>query len=79
MGNNYKITKEIDLSGLNCPLPILRTKAALATMKSGDVLKIIATNPEFEREINTFSKQMNTPIIDSKVESNQLMFVVTKG
>ena len=38
--------KEVDARGLNCPLPILRTKKALADMASGDVLKVLATDPE---------------------------------
>ncbi len=48
---------EVDLSGLNCPLPILRTKAALTKMAPGDVLKITVTNPDSVREIGAFAKQ----------------------
>lgn len=48
---------EIDLSGLNCPLPILRTKAALTKVASGEVLRITVTNPDSVREIDAFAKQ----------------------
>ncbi len=42
--------KEVDARGLNCPLPILRTKKALADMASGDVLKVLATDPGATRD-----------------------------
>lgn len=49
--------KEIDTRGLNCPLPILRAKKALADMTSGQVLKIIATDPGSVRDFQAFAKQ----------------------
>lgn len=49
--------KEIDARGLNCPLPILRTKKALADMQSGEVLKVLATDPGATRDFQAFAKQ----------------------
>ena len=43
-------TKEIDARGLNCPLPILKAKKALAEMRSGEVLKVVATDPGSMRD-----------------------------
>lgn len=48
---------ELDLTGLNCPLPILKTKAALATLGRGEVLKVAFTNPESLREMRIFADQ----------------------
>ena len=45
MSTEYTIAKEVDSRGLNCPLPILKAKRALADMQSGEVLKVIATDP----------------------------------
>jgi len=45
MSTEYTIAKEVDSRGLNCPLPILKAKRALADMQSGDVLKVLSTDP----------------------------------
>ena len=47
----------IDLSGLNCPLPILRAKKALAEMASGTVLEVIATDPGAPKDFEAFCRQ----------------------
>ena len=52
-----QIDRELDASGLNCPLPILRTKKALNDMKSGQVLRILATDPASVRDFEAFSRQ----------------------
>jgi len=49
--------KELDARGLNCPLPILRTKKSLADMTSGQILKILATDPGSVKDFQAFSKQ----------------------
>jgi tRNA 2-thiouridine synthesizing protein A len=49
--------KELDARGLNCPLPILRAKKALNDMSTGQVLKIIATDPGSVKDFQAFSKQ----------------------
>ena len=51
------IDKEIDTSGLNCPLPILKAKKALAELQSGQTLKVIATDPGSWRDFEAFAKQ----------------------
>ena len=49
--------KELDARGLNCPLPILRTKKALTDMLSGQVLKVLATDPGSVKDFQAFSRQ----------------------
>ena len=49
--------QELDACGLNCPLPILRAKKALASLDSGQVLRIIATDPGAIKDFEAFSKQ----------------------
>ena len=55
--------KEIDTRGLNCPLPILRAKKALSDMTTGQVLKIVATDPGSMRDFQAFSKQTGNELL----------------
>ena len=55
--------KEIDARGLNCPLPILRAKKALADMASGQVLKIVATDPGSVRDFKAFARQTGNELV----------------
>ena len=52
-----QVDKELDAKGLNCPLPILRAKKALAEMQSGQVLKIVSTDPGSVKDFQAFAKQ----------------------
>ena len=63
--------KEIDTSGLNCPLPILKAKKALTELQSGQTLKVIATDPGSWRDFEAFAKQTgNTLVSQEKTEAN---------
>ena len=55
--------KEIDTRGLNCPLPILRAKKALSDMATGQVLKIVATDPGSVRDFQAFAKQTGNELL----------------
>ena len=55
--------KEIDTSGLNCPLPILKAKKALNDLTSGQVLKVIATDPGSWRDFEAFAKQTGNELL----------------
>jgi TusA-related sulfurtransferase len=55
--------KELDARGLNCPLPILKAKKALADMISGEVLKITATDPGSMRDFQAFAKQTGNVLL----------------
>ena len=58
--------KEIDTSGLNCPLPILKAKKALAELQSGQTLKVVATDPGSLRDFQAFTKQTGHELIDQQ-------------
>jgi tRNA 2-thiouridine synthesizing protein A len=58
-----QIDKEIDCVGMICPLPVLRTKKALADMQSGQILRIKATDPGSEHDIPMFAKQTGNELI----------------
>ncbi len=61
---------EINLSGLSCPLPILRTKKKLSELKSGEILKIIATDSGSQQDFPMFAKQSGNPLLHSEITGN---------
>jgi tRNA 2-thiouridine synthesizing protein A len=56
--------KELDTRGLNCPLPILKAKKALADMHTGEVLKVIATDPGSMRDFQAFARQTGNELVE---------------
>ncbi len=56
--------KELDTRGLNCPLPILKAKKALSEMNSGQVLKILATDPGSVRDFQAFARQTGNELVE---------------
>ena len=70
--------KELDARGLNCPLPILRTKKALADLQSGQVLKVVATDPGAVRDFQTFAKQTGHELLSHAEASKEFTFFMKK-
>jgi tRNA 2-thiouridine synthesizing protein A len=70
--------KELDARGLNCPLPILRAKKALVDMTSGQVLKIIATDPGSVKDFQAFSKQTGNELLESSEAGGEYVFYLRK-
>ena len=60
------IHKEIDARGLTCPLPILRAKKALSDMLSGEVLKVLATDPGSVRDFQAFARQTGNDLLEQQ-------------
>jgi tRNA 2-thiouridine synthesizing protein A len=69
---------ELDASGLNCPLPLLRLKKVLMNMASGDVVKVIATDPAAHLDFGVYSDQTGHQIIYLIKESNKQIFYFKK-
>lgn len=70
---------EIDASGLNCPLPLLRLKKALQQMQSGEVVRIIATDPAAHLDFGVYSEQSGHQIIEFLKQAEQQIFYIKKG
>jgi len=64
------IHKELDTRGLNCPLPILKAKKALADMASGEVLKVVSTDPGSTRDFQAFSRQTGNELVSQATADN---------
>jgi tRNA 2-thiouridine synthesizing protein A len=70
--------RELDASGLNCPLPILRARKALGDMERGQVLRVISTDQGSLKDFEAFSKQTNNPLLSSGEEGGRFVFLIQK-
>ena len=71
--------QELDATGLNCPLPILRAKKSLSALSSGQVLRIIATDPGSVKDFEAFAKQTGNQLLESKEEGGKFYFRMKKA
>ena len=70
--------KELDARGLNCPLPILRAKKALNDMQSGQVLRILATDPGSVKDFQAFSKQTGNELLQHAEANKEYTFFLKR-
>jgi tRNA 2-thiouridine synthesizing protein A len=70
---------EVDASGLNCPLPLLRLKKALMEVENGNVVKIIATDPAAHLDIGVYVDQTGHQIIEFIRQENVQVFFIKKS
>ncbi|MFV1984924.1 MAG: sulfurtransferase TusA family protein [Thiohalomonadales bacterium] len=71
--------QELDASGLNCPLPILRAKKSLASLEGGQILHIIATDPGSVKDFEAFAKQTGNELMESKEDGGKFYFLIKKA
>lgn len=69
----------LDARGLNCPLPILRTRKALADLAAGETLEMIATDPGSLKDIDSFCQQTGHQLIESRSEQGEFRFLIRKS
>ncbi len=72
------IHKEIDTRGLNCPLPILKAKKALADMASGQLLKVLATDSGSLRDFQAFAKQTGNELVEQQTVGDEFIHVLRR-
>lgn len=72
------IHKEIDTRGLNCPLPILKAKKALAEMSTGQTLKVVATDPGSMRDFQAFAKQTGNELIEQETVNGEYIHMMRR-
>lgn len=70
--------KDLDARGVNCPLPILRTKKALADMTGGQVLRVVATDPGSVKDFQAFSKQTGNELLAFTQSNKEFTFYLRK-
>jgi tRNA 2-thiouridine synthesizing protein A len=74
----FEVHKEVDARGLNCPLPILRAKKALADMASGEILKVLATDPGSQRDFAAFSRQTGNELVQTSTVEKTFIFLMRR-
>jgi len=70
---------ELDTSGLNCPLPVLKARKVLASMEAGQRLHLIATDVGASKDIPAFSKMTGNVLVETSEQDGKLHFVLEKG
>jgi len=72
------IAKEIDTRGLNCPLPILKAKKALTDMTSGELLRVLATDPGSLRDFQAFARQTGNELVEQTKSDSEFIHVLRR-
>jgi TusA-related sulfurtransferase len=74
-----EITKEVDARGLNCPLPILKAKKALSDLQSGQILRVLCTDPGSMRDFEAFARQTGNILVEqSKTQDNEYIHLLKR-
>lgn len=76
---NTPATQSLDARGLNCPLPILRTKKALSALSTGDTLAITSTDPGSVKDMQSFCNQTGNELVSSNANQGEFVFLVRKS
>ena len=73
-----QVDQELDLSGLNCPMPLLKTKQALNRLQAGMVLRVTATDPSSERDFQVFSAQSGIELLRFEHDADKYIYWLRK-
>lgn len=77
--SQYDEDKLLDCSGLCCPLPILKTKKSIDSLESGQVLKMISTDPGAINDMNAWARQTKHELLESIAENGEYTFLIRKS
>ncbi|NOQ80333.1 MAG: response regulator SirA [Gammaproteobacteria bacterium] len=72
------INSILDARGLSCPLPILKTKKALAQLALGEMLEIITSDPGSVKDLSSFCEQTGHELVSSEIHEDEFIFVIKK-
>jgi len=67
------VQKEVDTRGLNCPLPILKAKKALAELQAGELLKVLSTDPGSVRDFQAFARQTGHELLEQQTVGDEFI------
>jgi tRNA 2-thiouridine synthesizing protein A len=70
--------RELDTRGLNCPLPILKTKKALSELQSGQVLRVVATDPGSTRDFQAFARQTGNELVEQSTVGEEYIHLLRR-
>ena len=72
------VNKEIDTRGMNCPLPILKAKKALSDMQSGQLLRVVATDPGSMRDFQAFARQTGNELVEQQTVESEFVHILRR-
>ncbi|HRD97326.1 MAG: sulfurtransferase TusA family protein [Rubrivivax sp.] len=72
------VTKDLDCRGLNCPLPILKAKKALADMVSGELLRVISTDAGSVRDFQAFARQTGNELVEQTTQGADFLHTLRR-
>ena len=70
--------RELDTRGLNCPLPILKTKKMLADMQAGELLRVVSTDPGSMRDVQAFARQTGHELVEQSSAGSEFIHVLRR-
>ena len=73
-----EVKRELDTRGLNCPLPILKAKKALADMVSGELLRVVSTDAGSVRDFQAFARQTGNDLVEQTTAGADFMHVLRR-
>ncbi len=73
-----QVDQEVDTRGMNCPLPILKAKKALAGMQSGQLLKVVATDTGSIRDFQAFAKQTGNELVEQQTQGDEFIHILRR-
>lgn len=76
--NDLAFDQELDCKGMNCPLPILKTKKQVDTMEVGQILKMVATDPGSINDMNAWTRRTGNELLSNNVEDGIYTFFIKK-
>ncbi len=74
----HAVEVELDVRQLACPLPILRAKKALSAMSNGQVIRIVATDPESPKDFEVFCRQTRNELLSSTAQAAEFTFLIRR-
>ncbi len=74
-----EVAEKLDARGMNCPLPILKTRKAINSIGSGDVLEVISSDPGSVKDMASFCEQTGNRLISSNESVDGYVFLIEKG
>ena len=75
---DLQIDIELDTRGLNCPLPILKAKKSLASMTSGQLLRVVSTDAGSLRDFQAFAKQTGNDLVEQQTQGTEFVHVMRR-
>jgi tRNA 2-thiouridine synthesizing protein A len=76
--DKLEISHRIDSQGMSCPMPIVKTAQAMATLQTGQLLEVVAYQPKSVAEFTAWGKSTGNPLVESSVEGGVYRFVFRK-